>query len=122
MKSKITQRGFDQKLHLHILKSLVISANMLCFLTYAFLHVVFYDIPFVLQEELLIALKLLGLATGTAVAVSFLLFAGEGLTYLIRHRKLFKFHDTVRVPKALVNSNSGTLSKAGSKLITQQVV
>lgn len=122
MKSKITQRGFDQKLHLHILKSLVISANMLCFLTYAFLHVVFYDIPFVLQEELLIALKLLGLATGTAVAVSFLLFAGEGLTYLIRHRKLFKFHDTVRVPKALVNSNSGTLNKAGSKLITQQVV
>ena len=107
MNRKFTHPGFDHKLHLHILKTLVISANLLCLFTYAFLHVVFYDMPFVLQEELLIALNLVGLATGIGVATGFILFVGEALTYFISHRKQFKFHTTVHVPKALTNNGNG---------------
>ena len=99
MNRKITPPRFDHRPHMHILKALVISANLLCLFTYAFLHVIFYDMPFMLQDELIIALYLMGWATGIAVAISFILFVGDALIYFIRHRKQFRFHRIVHVPE-----------------------
>ena len=100
MNNKLTAGGFDHRQHLYILKILVITTNLICLFLYAFMHVIFYDIPFVLQDELLIVLNLAGWATGAAVALSFILFAVDGLSYIIRHRKQFKLHTMLHVSKA----------------------
>ncbi len=107
MHTKIIQPGFDHRPHLHILKAFVIFANLLSLFMYTLLHIIFYDMPFVLQDELLIALNLAAWATGIAVATSFILFAGDALVYFIRHRKYFQFHRRVHVKDLLANSNSG---------------
>ena len=108
MNSKVTPGGFNHRPHLHILKAFVIFANLLSLCMYALLHIIFYDMPFVLQEELLIALNLMAWATAIAVANSFILFAGDVLVYFIRHRKQFKFHPMVHVREVLANTNSGS--------------
>lgn len=107
MNRKIHYPHFDHKPHLHIFKVLVISANVLCLFTYIILRIIFYDMPFVLQEEMLILLNLIGWSTGIAVAVSFLLFAGEGLRFLIANRKQFKLHSRVQMPEALSKLHPG---------------
>lgn len=108
MNRKLTYPRFDHKPHLHIFKVLVISANILCLFTYVILRIIFYDMPFVLQEELLIVLNLMGWSTGIAVAISFILFVAEGLRYLFTHRKQFKFHRQVHVPDALTKLHTGS--------------
>ena len=85
----------------------MIFANILALSLYAFLHIIFYDLPFVPQDELLIILKILGLVTGTAVGISFILFAGDALRYFIRHRKQFRFPAMLHFPEPSPNSNNG---------------
>ena len=82
---------FHHKRHLYILRRLAIAANLVCLSTYILLRIIFYDLPFVFGEELVILLKIIGWATGTAVALSFLIFAVDGIAYLIRYRKQIKF-------------------------------
>lgn len=98
---------FHHKLHLYILRRLVIIANILGLSIYVFLRIIFYDLPFVLQEELLIAVNIMGWATVTAVAISFVLFAGHGLTYLVRNRKQFDLPVMGHMPEPSANKNSG---------------
>ena len=98
---------FHHKLHLYILRRLVIIANILCLSIYIFLRIIFYDLPFVPKEELLIAVNIMGWATATAVAISFVLFAGHALTYLIRNRKQFDIPALGHIPEPSANKNSG---------------
>ncbi|HEX2683824.1 MAG TPA: hypothetical protein VHL77_07820 [Ferruginibacter sp.] len=97
---------FHHRSHLNILKTLVITANVICLSTYLFLHIIFYDLEFSLGEELLIALKIVGWATATAVGLSFIIFATDALRYFIRHRKQFKFFKTVHYPGPTANKHS----------------
>ncbi|MEO6254958.1 MAG: hypothetical protein ABIO79_16725 [Ferruginibacter sp.] len=98
---------FHHKIHLLILRRLVIFANIFGLSTYIFLRMIFYDLPFVLQEELVLLLNVAGWATGIAVAISFIIFAVDGLIYMIRQRKQFKFLGMVQVPEPQINKNSG---------------
>ncbi len=98
---------FHHRLHLYILRRLVICANILSLSLYLFLRIIFYDLPFVLQEELLIALNIVGWATATAVALSFMLFVGHACTYLIRNRKQFQYPSVRHIPEPSAHNNSG---------------
>ncbi len=97
---------FHHRLHLLILRRLVILANIICLSCYVFLRMIFYDLPFVMQEELLIALKIVGWSTGGAVAFSFIIFAVDGLAYLLRNRKQFGFPKIVHVAETSPNKNT----------------
>jgi len=81
-------------------------ANIICLSTWVFLRIIFYDLPFVMQEELLIALKIIGWSTGIAIGFSFIIFAVDGLVYLIRNRKLFGFPKIVHVTEPAANKNT----------------
>ena len=81
-------------------------ANIICLSTYVFLRIIFYDLPFIMQEELLIALKIIGWSTGGAVAFSFIIFAVDGLVYLIRNRKRLGFPGIVHVAGPSANKNT----------------
>ena len=107
MNRELNPPRFHHRLHLYILRRLVILANIIGLSTYLFLRIIFYDLPFVLQEELLITLKIIGWSTVTAVAISFALFAGHGLTHFIRHRRQFGFPTIMQVPEPMANKNSG---------------
>ena len=98
---------FHHRLHLYILRRLVILANILGLSTYTFLHIIFYDLPFVVQDELLVILNVAGWSTATAVAVSFIIFAVDGLAYFIRYRKQFRFPAIVHGAQPSANKNSG---------------
>lgn len=106
MNRTINPSGFHHRLHLYILKRLLILANIIGLSAYILLRIIFYDLPFVMEEELLIALKIMGYATGTAVAISFILFAGDGLRYLLRHRKPLRLPMVVRIPEPSHNNNN----------------
>jgi hypothetical protein len=96
---------FHHRLHLYILRRLVILANMLGLAVYIFLRIIFYDLPFVLEEELFITLNILGWATGIAVAISFILFVGHAFAYLIRYRKQLGFTRIMQVAEPATNTN-----------------
>ncbi|MEO7307773.1 MAG: hypothetical protein ABIR78_14660 [Ferruginibacter sp.] len=98
---------FHHRIHLLILRKLVILANIFCLSTYLFLRIIFYDLPFEFKDELYAILNIAGWATGIAVAISFILFAVDGLIYFIRHRKQMRFPSIVHVPEHSVNENSG---------------
>lgn len=99
MNTILTRPRFHHRLHLLILRRLVILANILALSTYAFLRIIFYDLPFVLQEELLVVLNVLAWATGTAVVIGFVLFAVDLLAYLIRNKKQLRIPTIVHVPE-----------------------
>lgn len=89
--------AFHHKLHLYILRRLVILANILGLSIYIFLRIIFYDLPFVLQEEMLIIFNIMGWATASAVAVSFIIFVGHLLSYFMRNKKQFAFPPVIHV-------------------------
>lgn len=97
---------FHHRLHLCILKRLIIVANILGLSTWLFLRIIFYDLPFVLLEELLIVLNIVAWSTGIAAAISFLIFAVDGLNYFIRHRKQVKFPTIVHVAESSIDKSS----------------
>jgi len=97
---------FHHKLHLCILKRLVIVANALGLSTYIFLRIIFYDLPFVLGEELMVVLNILAWSTGIAVAVSFIIFAVDGINYFMRHRKQIKLPTIVHVAETATDKSS----------------
>jgi hypothetical protein len=82
---------FHHRLHLLILRRLLIFANVMGIGTYLFLRIIFYDLPFVLAEESLIIARIIGLSTGIAVGVSFLIFLGHLIIYFLRYRKQFRY-------------------------------
>ncbi len=73
--------------------------------TYLFLRIIFYDLSFLLQDEFVIALRIIAWSTGIAVGISFLIFAGHGLSYLIRNRKPIKFPSMMHVGETSTNKN-----------------
>jgi hypothetical protein len=83
--------GFDARRHLKILKALVIAANLFVLFMYASLFFVFADMPFVLVDELKMIANFMAWATGFGIGFGFLIFAGDGLSWLIRNRKRVKF-------------------------------
>jgi hypothetical protein len=91
MKTKSAPTGFDARRHLRILKALVIAANAFVLFMYASLFFVFADMPFVLTDELRMIGNSMAWATGFGIGFSFLIFVGDGLVYLVRHRKQVKF-------------------------------
>lgn len=105
MEKLIAPPKFNHKQHLYILKTLVIAANALALFGFAFLHFIFYDMPFVFRDEMIFLLNAVAWATGIAVVTSFALFAGDGLAYLIRYRKQFKFQNIFQVTKAVPSGN-----------------
>ena len=90
MKTKSTT-GFDARRHLRILKAILLTTNLMVLFMYASLFFVFADMPFNAMDELNVIGSALGWATGFAIGFSFLIFAGDGITYLIRNRKRVKF-------------------------------
>ncbi len=78
---------FNYRSHVEILKSLLFIANVLAVSVCVLMRVIFYDLPFVLQEELLQVLNCALTASAIAVAVSIVLFAVDGVIFLIKKRK-----------------------------------
>jgi hypothetical protein len=91
MKTKSVPHGFDARRHLRILKALVIAANAFVLFMYAALFFIFADMPFVITDELKMIANFMAWATGFGIGFGFLIFAGDGLTWLIRNRKRAKF-------------------------------
>jgi hypothetical protein len=91
MKRKSNHAGFNAKRHLGILKAILISTNSCVLFMYASLFFIFADMPFNAMDELRNLGNSLGWATGFAIGFSFLIFAGDGISYLIRNRKRVKY-------------------------------
>lgn len=99
---------FHHRLHLLILKRLLIFAGIMGIGTYVFLRIIFYDLPFVLGEEALIIAKILGLSAAFAVGTGFLIFITHATIYLTRYRKQLRFPWMTSVAGHHVNK-SGTM-------------
>ena len=106
MKTKLTPAGFDARRHLRILKAILIATNSFVLFMYASIFFIFADMPFVAVEQLKVIGNSMGWATGFGVCFSFLIFAGDGLTYLVRQRKQVKFTNGTGTPAATPNYNS----------------
>lgn len=91
MKTKSTPAGFDAKRHLRILKAILITTNVCVLFMYASLFFIFADMPFDAKDELRNIGNSLGWATGFGIGFSFLIFAADGISYLIRNRKQVKY-------------------------------
>ena len=91
MKAKSTPGGFDAKRHLRILKAILITINSCVLFMYASLFFIFADMSFNAMDELKNIGNSLGWATGFGIGLSFLIFAGDGITYLIRNRRQVKY-------------------------------
>ena len=90
MNNNTTPR-FHHRLHLLILRRLLIFANIMGIGTYVFLRIIFYDLPFELGNEALIIAKIIGLSTAFAVGISFLIFITHLIIHFIRYRKQMRF-------------------------------
>ena len=97
MNQKINHSGFDARRHLPVLKTFLLTANLVVLFIYGYLRLAFYDLPFAPMEELAEVGKLMVWATLFAVSLSFILFASDGLAYLYRNRKQVKFTPDIRV-------------------------
>jgi uncharacterized membrane protein YczE len=91
MFKKFTSPGFDSRFHLQILKTLLITINIIVFVLYGLLRLMFYDFPFEIIEEAVIGLKLLGIGTTIALGASLIIIVADGLDYLIRNRSEINF-------------------------------
>jgi hypothetical protein len=87
MKSNTKTPGFRFKRHFYIFKRLLIMANLLALSLYIILRVIFYDLPFVMEDELMQVLNAAGIASVVAVGVSLVLLASDVILFLIRKRK-----------------------------------
>jgi hypothetical protein len=87
MNNKYQKPVFRHRYHLYILKRLLILANLAVVSAYIVLRIIFYDLPFSVEDELVQLWNIVSTASIAAVGVSFLLFAGDGITYLIKRRK-----------------------------------
>lgn len=91
MFKKFTSPGFDSSFHLQILKTLLITTNIVVFILYGLLRLMFYDFPFAIIEEVVIGLKIFGLGTMIALGASVTIMVADGLDYLIRNRSEINF-------------------------------
>jgi hypothetical protein len=91
MKTKSTPTGFDARRHLRILKAIVITTNVFVLFMYASLFFIFADMPFNAMDELRNIGNSLGWATGFGIGFSFLIFAGDGISWWVRNRKQVKY-------------------------------
>ena len=99
MEKQTTTTKFRHKLHLLILRKVVLYANAIGLITWLFLRIIFYDLPFVFGEELLILGKIILWSTGIAVGASFIIFAVDGIRYLVKNRKRFRVPGVYHVPE-----------------------
>jgi hypothetical protein len=97
MKTKSTSTGpkafngsFNARYHLKILKASVFATNLFVLFMYASVFFIFADMPFDAKQELKVIGNSMGWATGFGIGFSFLIFAGDGLSWLIRNRKRVK--------------------------------
>jgi len=91
MKTTSTPDGFDAKSHLRILKAILITTNVCVLFMYASLFFIFADMPFNAMDELRNVGNSMAWATGFGIGFSFLIFAGDGIGYLIYNRKRAKY-------------------------------
>lgn len=82
MKNIFTNSSFDAKAHLGILKTLLISANVLVLGLDLLVHIVFYDFSYNAGEELIAALTLMGWTSLFAVAISFAGFLADAAIHI----------------------------------------
>ena len=97
MNPKINQSGFDARRHLPVLKTFLLTANLVVLFIYGYMLLAFYDLPSVPMEELPVVGNLMAWATLFAVSLSFILFTCDGLAYIYRNRKQVKFTSGIRV-------------------------
>ena len=91
MKIKSASAGFDARRHLKILKAILIATNSFVLFMYASIFFVFADMPFNAIDELKNIGNAMAWATGFGLGFSFLIFAGDGITYLVKNRRKVKF-------------------------------
>lgn len=87
MKNNNKTPGFRYKRHFYIFKRLLIMANLLALSLYIILRVIFYDLPFVMGDELMQVLNAAGIASIAAVGVSLVLLAADGILFITRKTK-----------------------------------
>jgi hypothetical protein len=87
---------FNYRSHVDILKSLLIIANVIAISVSVLLRIIFYDLPFVLTDDLRHMGNAALTASAVAVAVSVVLFAIDGIIFLIKKRKYSVRHVALR--------------------------
>lgn len=87
MKKNFTQNAIDNRLHLHIFKTLFITVNIAVLLIYAMLRIIFYDMPFEPMAEGIIILKTLGIGSIIAVSGSFIFLVADAIDYFVYNKK-----------------------------------
>ncbi len=108
MNTKYFPAGFDARRHLQILKATLITMNTGVLLIYACLLLIFSEMPFVALDQLTVIVNSMAWATGIGVGICSLLFAADGIAYLIRNRKQVKFKTGRSAPEANADYSSAS--------------
>jgi hypothetical protein len=105
MKKVTTYSAFDAKPHLLILKALLISANALVLGLNLLIHIIFYDFPLVLADELAIAVNMMAWASLLAVGVSFVILVSDAAVHFYRNRNASKHVQQPGISRSLLPHN-----------------
>lgn len=89
MLNNFSKGKLNIQFHLQLFKALALVTNSASLLIYIFMHFILFDFPFDVSGELLMLVKLIGVATGFALAVNVLiLFADMVELIAVRKKKI----------------------------------
>jgi uncharacterized membrane protein len=90
-------KKLNKHFHFQLLKSLLVVTMSAALLIYISMHIIFLDFPFDTSTELITLLKLLGIATAFAIAVSGLVLVADAADFLILRKKQFTMPDHIKI-------------------------
>lgn len=92
MLNKFTTGTLSAAAHWKLFKALFIISNVVSLIIFAIFHLIFFDFPFEVMNEITGLVKLLAVSGSIALAVSMLILIADSIEYLLKKRK------TITVP------------------------
>lgn len=97
MINKFFQGTLNKAFHLQLFKTLLLITNSAALLIYISMHIIFLDFPFDAGSELVMLVKLCGIASAFAVSISALLLLADAADIILLRKKQFVFPDHVKI-------------------------
>jgi hypothetical protein len=87
MFNKFINGTLNAKMHWQLFRTLMLVSNTASLFIYGFLHFIFFDFPFEVNNELITLLKLFSVASSFAAGISLLILISDFIEFAVRSKK-----------------------------------
>ena len=91
MLNNFTKGTLNVKSHIQLFKSLLLITNIASVIIYLFMHIIFFDFPIEMENELLTLVKLFSVASSFALSLSLLILLADCVEFILLKRKQVTF-------------------------------